>query len=57
MRYELVHFLSHVENEQTMIRVIRNLNADAYGDLLHHLEYTSPDTQERWQKILRKVLS
>lgn len=56
MRHELVHFLSHVNNEQTMIRVIENLNADAYGKLLHHLEYTSPDTQERWRKILRKLL-
>ncbi|GAB6930728.1 hypothetical protein JCM10914A_47110 [Paenibacillus sp. JCM 10914] len=56
MQHELVHFLSHVNDEQTMINVINNLNADAYGNLLHHLEYTSLDTQDRWRKILRKML-
>jgi hypothetical protein len=56
MRHELIHFLSNVKNEQTMIRVVQNLNADAYGSLLLHLEFTSSETQERWQKILRKLL-
>lgn len=56
MRHELIHFLSHVEDEQTMVGVITNLNADAYFSLLHHLEFTSPDTQERWRKQLNKLL-
>ncbi len=56
MRHELIHFLSHVKNEQTMIEVIVNLNAEAYHSLLHHLEYTSLDTQERWWKVLSKLL-
>lgn len=48
MLHELIHFLSHVKDEQTMTKVIVNLNAEAYHSLLHHLEYTSADTQERW---------
>ncbi len=56
MRHELIHFLSHVKDEQTMIKVTENLNAEAYHSLLHHLEYTSSDTQERWLKVLSKLL-
>ncbi|MCQ6563158.1 hypothetical protein [Paenibacillus mendelii] len=56
MRHELIHFLSHVKEEKTMIEVIVSLNADAYDSLLHYLAYTSMDTQEHWREILNKLL-
>ncbi|PWW02882.1 hypothetical protein DFQ01_108159 [Paenibacillus cellulosilyticus] len=56
MRHELIHFLSHVEDEQLMIGVIANLNVDSYASLLHHLAFTSSSTQERWQKLMNQVL-
>ncbi|GMK40822.1 hypothetical protein PCCS19_38780 [Paenibacillus sp. CCS19] len=56
MRHEIIHLLSHVEDEQHMIGVITNLNVDAYTSLLHHLAYTSPSTQARWQELMDKLL-
>ncbi|WP_391571718.1 hypothetical protein [Cohnella sp.] len=56
MRHEILHFLSHVKDEQTMNRVIASMNAEAFESLLHHLQFTSPDTQERWRELLSKML-
>lgn len=56
MRHELIHWLSHVEDEQSMVEIISNLNVEAYDSLLHHLQYTSPNTQERWRELMSKLL-
>ncbi len=56
MRHEILHFLSHVKDKQTMNRVIASMNAEAFESLLHHLQFTSPDTQERWRELLSKML-
>lgn len=56
MRLEVIHFLSHVKDEQTIIAVITNLDAETFHSLIHHLEYTSSDTKERWCESLWKLL-
>lgn len=56
MRHELIHLLTHVEDEQLMTDVIANLNVEAYTSLLHHLAYTSKGTQERWRELMDKLL-
>jgi len=56
MRHEIIHLLSHVQDERTMSEVIASLNADAYESLLQHLQYTSPETQDRWRKLLNQML-
>jgi hypothetical protein len=56
LRHELIHLLSHVEDEQSMIGVITNLNVESYESLLHHLSYTSPSTQERWRELMNRLL-
>lgn len=56
MRHELIHLLSHLEDEQLMIAVITNLNAEGYSSLLHHLSYTSSSTQERWSALMSRLL-
>lgn len=56
MRRELIHFLSQVKNEQTMLAMIRNLDADSFHTLLHCLEFTSPDTKARWLAQVARML-
>lgn len=57
MRDELVHFLSHVDDEEIMAAVIRNLNLESMETLFQHLAYTSCGTQERWAEMWGKVLT
>ncbi|MBD3919225.1 hypothetical protein H8B09_10715 [Paenibacillus sp. PR3] len=56
MRHELIHMLSHLEDEQLMAAVITNLNAEGYSSLLHHLAYTSLSTQDRWSEVMSRLL-
>jgi len=56
VREELIHFLSHVHDEEIMTAVIRNLNLESMETLFQHLAYTSCGTQERWTEMCGKVL-
>jgi len=56
VREELIHFLSHVYDEEIMTAVIRNLNLESMETLFQHLAYTSRGTQERWMDMCGKVL-
>ncbi|MFH5182400.1 hypothetical protein ACHHV8_07020 [Paenibacillus sp. TAB 01] len=56
MRYELLHFLSHVEDEQRMTSLIRHFGLEDFETFMHHLEYTSPATRERWLELCGRVL-
>ncbi|SFM26891.1 hypothetical protein SAMN03159341_12322 [Paenibacillus sp. 1_12] len=56
MRYELIHFLSHVEDERIMVSVIQNFTLEDFETLVCHLEYADPATRERWMEMCSKVL-
>ncbi|WP_240420802.1 hypothetical protein [Paenibacillus periandrae] len=56
MRYELVHFLSHVEDERIITAFIQNFTIDDLETLICHLEYTDPATRERWLNLCNKTL-
>ncbi|TBL74528.1 hypothetical protein [Paenibacillus thalictri] len=48
MRYELVHLLNHVEDEQMIAAMIHNLSLDDIETLIIHLDYASFEARERW---------
>ncbi|MCR8630197.1 hypothetical protein [Paenibacillus radicis (ex Xue et al. 2023)] len=56
MRYELIHLLSHLEDEQIMASIIQSLNTEDFETFVCYLDYTKPDVRERWLEMCNKIL-
>ncbi|MCM3713670.1 hypothetical protein [Halalkalibacter oceani] len=56
MRYELVHFLQHTNDEQLMLAFMKNMDGKSLSTLFHYLSLTDDITKKRWLTIYENLI-